>query len=93
MKNSRKIHSPKFKSKIALEALSHLKTIATLASKYELHPTQITKWKRHLEKRAEDLFEGERMIKKQKKEYEKQIDRFQQQIRKQEAETNWLKKS
>jgi len=45
MKNKRRNHSAQFKAKVALAAAKGDKTIAELASQYEVHPTQITKWK------------------------------------------------
>ena len=42
MKTSRRKHSPAFKAKVALEALRGEKTIAEIASQYEIHPNQIT---------------------------------------------------
>jgi transposase len=42
----RRIHSPAFKAKVALEALKEQKTIAELSSIYSVHATQITKWKK-----------------------------------------------
>jgi len=43
-KNPRK-HSPSFNAKAALEALKGEDTIAELANRYEVHPSQIRKWK------------------------------------------------
>ena len=51
MKSSRRKHSPAFKAKVALEALRGEKTIAEIASQYEVHPNQIIQWKKIL---AED---------------------------------------
>jgi len=35
-----------FKAKVALEAIRGERTISELAMKYQLHPNQITQWKR-----------------------------------------------
>ena len=57
MKTSRRKHSPAFKAKVALEALRGEKTIAEIASQYEIHPNQITQWKKILAEEAAGLFE------------------------------------
>ena len=38
--------SAEFKAKVALEGIKGHETIAELATKHELHPTQIAAWKR-----------------------------------------------
>jgi len=45
MGNMRKKYPPSFKAKVVLEAIREKKTSAELASQYELHPSQIRKWK------------------------------------------------
>jgi len=57
VKTSRRKHSPAFKAKVALEALRGDKTIAEIASQYEIHPNQITQWKKILAEEAAGLFE------------------------------------
>jgi transposase len=57
MKTSRRKHNPAFKAKVALEALRGDKTIAELASQYEIHPNQITQWRKILAEDAAGLFE------------------------------------
>jgi transposase-like protein len=49
-------HSADFKAKVALEALRGLKTVNELASLYQVHPTQISQWKRQVQGEAKELF-------------------------------------
>jgi len=50
-------HSPVFKAKVALAAIAGDKTLAELAAQFEVHPTQITTWKRQLTEGAAGLFD------------------------------------
>ena len=50
--------SAEFKAKVALEALSGELTLAELASKYDVHPTQITCWKRQTKEGMVAAFSG-----------------------------------
>jgi transposase-like protein len=56
MKESRRKHSPVFKAKVALEAVKGEETIAQLASRFEVHPSQVRKWKREIEEGAAGIF-------------------------------------
>ncbi len=56
-RKQRRTHSPAFKAKIALEALREDMTLAELAKKHEVHPNQITDWKRQLLSASAEAFE------------------------------------
>ena len=45
-RRSRRNHSPAFKAKVALAAIKGEKTLAELAQQFDVHPNQITAWKR-----------------------------------------------
>ena len=53
----RKQHSPSFKAKVALEALKGDKTIEELASRFQVHPSQIQTWEKALLEGAARVFE------------------------------------
>ena len=65
MKESRRKHSPAFKAKVALETLKGEETIAQLASRFEVHPSQVRKWKRQMEEGASGVFGDDHSQKKQ----------------------------
>ena len=56
MRQRRRKHSPSFKAKVALEALKGEETIAELANRFEVHPSQIRKWKNSLADGAVAVF-------------------------------------
>ena len=57
-RRTRRTHSPVLKAQVALAAIRGEKTLAQLAAQFELHPNQITDWKRQLEERALEVFGG-----------------------------------
>ena len=57
MGKKRKVHSAEFKAKVALAALKNEETVAQLASRFGVHPTMISTWKRQLLDSAPDLFD------------------------------------
>ena len=55
-RRSRRTHNPAFKAQVALAAIREDKTLSELAAQFELHPNQITEWKRQLLERAAEVF-------------------------------------
>ena len=64
MKENRKKHSASFKARVALESLKGEETVAQLASRFDVHPSQVNKWKKALTDGAADIFGDGRNRKK-----------------------------
>jgi transposase len=58
MSKIRRNHIPQFKAKVAVEALQGEKTVHEIAAKYQVHPTQVTQWRRQLMDQAAEVFAG-----------------------------------
>ena len=56
MTTNRRKHNPSFKARVALEAIKGDTTIAELASRFEVHPSQFNKWKKELAEGAAGIF-------------------------------------
>jgi transposase-like protein len=88
MRQSRRNHSPSFKAKVALEALREEETTAEIASRYEVHPSQVRTWKRALLEGASGIFgDGQGQ---QKKNDEALVAQLYQQIGQLKVERDFL---
>ena len=52
----RRNHGAAFKAKVALEAIKGEQTLSELAERFQVHPNQITQWKKKLLAEAEEVF-------------------------------------
>ena len=85
----KKKYTATLKSKVALEAIKGMKTISEIASEYEVHPNQVSQWKRQLRDGLEDVFTDPRRSGRSE---EKEKDRLYQEIGRLKVELDWLKK-
>lgn len=87
----RKRHSAGFKARVALEAMKEEKTMAELASRYQVHRVQIQAWKKELQEGLPTLFAGQRGGSKTR-DQGKLIEELYKQIGQLRVENEWLKK-
>ena len=90
MSSQKKQYSPQFKAKVSLEAIRGEKTVAELASQYQIHPTVINKWKRKLLESANQIFEGENKGQNLKEDAQAHIDELYRQIGQLKVEKDFL---
>jgi transposase-like protein len=90
MPRPRKRHSPDFKARVALEAVRGLKTTAQLASEFQVHPVQISQWKRQALDHLPEAF-GRDTNHPQRPEAELTAPLFEE-IGRLKMELDWLKK-
>ena len=91
MTQKRKQYKADFKFKVALEAAKGLKTINQLVSEYDLHPNQISQWKRQLLAEGTTLF-GPGSVRQQLEAVKVETQLYEQ-IGRLKMEMEWLKKS
>ena len=91
MARIRKKHSPAFKAQVALEAAKQAKTIADLAKQFQVHPVQISQWKKQLLDGVESLFRDGRH--RGRDEGQAVQSELYERIGRLNMEVEWLKKS
>jgi transposase-like protein len=90
MGNIKRSHPAAFKAKVALDLIKEVDSLAAVASKYSIHPTQARQWKMQMLNNIEALFSDKPSS--ALKEKDELIDQLYRQIGQLKVELDWLKK-
>ena len=91
MKAKRRRHDPEFKARVALEALKEIKSIQEIAKDYEIHPAQVSEWKKKMALGAPEVF-GPGQTKQSEEEFEKEREKLHSKIGQLSVEVDFLRK-
>ena len=88
----RKQYTSAFRAKVVQELLKEEKTLAQIASEYEVHPTQLKNWRAIALEGMSSLFEKQDSAVELKAAYEQQLTELYAEIGKLTTQVTWLKK-
>lgn len=88
----RRVFSPQLKAEIALASIKGDKSLAEIASEYEVHPNQVSQWKRQFLENASKAFDDGKDG-SEERDRQKEIDRLYRKIGQLEMDRDFLKKS
>ena len=90
MSKKRRQHSPDLKAKVGLEALKGIEAVHAIAAKYQVHPVQVSQWKKEAAERLPEVFA--RKADQNALEAKAREDELYRKIGQLEMELDWLKK-
>ena len=91
MKAKRRRHDPEFKARVALEALKGIKTIQQIAKDYDVHPVQVSEWKKTMVAGAPGVF-GPGSGRTEAEDFEHERAKLHAKNGQQAVELDWLTK-
>jgi putative transposase len=89
----RKHYTASFKAKVVQELLKEDKTVAQIAAEYEVHPTQLNKWKSTALQGLPSLFEEKDSLAALKASHEEQLNTLYAEIGRLTTQLSWLEKN
>ena len=92
-KRSRRVLDDAFKTKVVLEAIKEAVPLNELASKYKVHPNQISQWKALFLKNASTVFSGPKDEKKELENLREERDALHKRIGEKDMDIEFLKKN
>lgn len=87
---ARKKFTAGFKAQVALEVIKNESTLAEIANKHGVHPSQVKDWKTTLVGQAESLFARKNAVHEDRSEY---IEALERKAGQQAVELDFLKKN
>ena len=87
---NRRNYKSEFKAKVAMEAVAGRRTINEIAKEYEVHPNQISQWKKQFLEAVPQLFEKGKT--RSEEASEDLTNQLYEQIGRLKVELDWLKK-
>ncbi len=86
-------YSAEFKTNVVLEILSEQETINQIATKYEVSPVVLSRWKKEFLERASDVFKkGPTEAEKELEQSKEHIAELERKVGQLTYEVDWLKK-
>jgi len=92
-KRSRRVLDDAFKTKVVLEAIKEVVPLNELASKFKVHPNQISQWKALFLKNASTVFSGPKDEKKELENLREERDALHKRIGEKDMDIEFLKKN
>jgi transposase-like protein len=91
MGNIKKGHTSAFKAKVALEVIKEQDSMSAICSRYNIHPTQASRWKSKAIESMTIGFNNRSAVKQ--KQQDELIEELYKQIGQLKVELDWLKKN
>lgn len=92
-RRTRRVHDEAFKARVAVEALKEQKTVAEIASNYDIHPNQVSAWKSELLSKSTEVFTGNKNHARKIQELEAERAKLHERIGQQAMELDFVKKN
>ena len=89
----RKQYSAAFKARVVQELLKEEKTLAQIASEYEVHPTQLKNWRAIALEGLPGLFKKQKSTTELKRAHEQELSELYAELGKLSTQVAWLKKT
>ncbi|MEO0448480.1 MAG: transposase [Verrucomicrobiota bacterium] len=91
-KRKRRTLTAQFKFQVALEALRELKSVAQIAAEHQVHPSQVTAWKKELKAGGGSLFERKNARNEEIEELEQRTEELERALGRTVVEKEFLVK-